>query len=294
MKKRLISAFLSMCFVLSAIQPAIAADMDIQNSIFEEYGVVLASGDRIAFVPTVCTEDSYEYSYYLNGVYVAKFIISSPDWSLTRIDIKTGDTSLIETNLDIPTEFPDEYAAKAYTMRAGSVMYNYCSQLGGSPRSDVRYESNSTTYQKQIEAEKGDDTGTILAIIVTGLLAAGFSYVSSGTEKIAEALLQWAFGVDAELVINGIFTSRATAPYTVHVTTYTVTVQTYGSNVSSHTQVYSGGERWVSCRNNSTDPSDYDIQGVTANNWASTSNINMYWEDAYGRVSNPGYRVVYG
>lgn len=294
MKKRLISMCLSICFALSIIQPALASEPHIQKSTFEEYEIVLASGDRIAFVPTGCTDNSYEYSYYLNGEYVAKYEISSLDWSLTRIDAKTGDATLIETNLDIPSETSDEYAAKAYvaSVPAGSIIFNYSSQLGGSPRSDVRYESNSSTSQQKVVGEAGQEVAQAVGLVTTILLGMGFYYFPASC--LAEAILQAAFGGAVGLIENGIFTMACTETFTTYITTYNVTVATYGNNVTSHTHIYSGAERWVSCRSYFTSTDDYDVQGVTARNWNSGSNIQMFWSDAYGRVSNPGYRVVYG
>ena len=259
----------------------------------EEYEIVLASGNRIAFIPTACTDNSYEYSYYLNGNYEAKYIISSLDWSLTRIDAKTGDAAVVASNLGVPSEPPEDYTTDAYAaqVQAGSIIYNYSPELGGSPRSDVYYVSRSSS-QHQVAAERGDDVGTVVGMITSALISLGFCYFAGAS--IAETLLVWAFEQDAGLIVNGIFTSMATEIYTTYTSVYDVTVNTYGSNVMAHGHVYSGAERWASCRNYYTSTADYDVQGVTVRNWNSGSNVQMFWTDAYGRVPNPGYRVIYG
>ncbi len=294
MKKRIIALILSTCLIFSVLQPAMASYADVQNIPFEDYEKVWASGDRIAIVPSKYTEDYYEYLYYKNGVYIAKYNISYDDLSIFRIDATTGKRTMVETGAAVKNEILKDIpyvTGNDIPTYAGRIIFNYSAELRDAPVGYVKCESRSGTSEKQVVAEKGKEVADTIMLLTGILLAVGFYYVPAAS--LAEQIIQAAFAADVGLIENGIFTSARTETWTYHYIFYTVYVEISGQSSATHTGVYSGAERWVSCRSFFTSTDEYDVQGVTRRNWMSSSNVRMFWGNAYGDIPYPGHKILY-
>ena len=294
MKKRVIALMLSVCLAFSILQPAMASYSEAQSISFEDYEMVLASGDRIAVVPSKYVGDYYEYLYYMNGEYIAKYTISCNDLSITRVDAKTGKRIMLETGATVKSGILKDVPCATgndVPMYAGGIAFNYSPELRDAPVSYVKYESRSGTSEKQIVGEKGEEVANVIIVLTGILLAVGFYYIPAAS--LAEHILQAAFAADVGLIENGIFTEARTETWTYHYTFYTVYVVTSGQSGATHTGVYSGAERWVSCRSYSTSTDEYDVQGVTRRNWMNNSNVRMFWGNAYGDIPYPGHKTFY-